>query len=102
SIQDSANIVYPNHERDRIPILVYSMTSKEASIRLTQLPVRAVFRRFLPFYPPGWYIYKFECDISRIVELDSYRQNACLFAVGGPVKTDEIDWTVLDWSSLPI
>jgi len=53
------------------------------------LPVTAVSRRRLSFYPAGWFVYRLTCAIDAIPRLSAYQHLAFAFAVCGPAATDD-------------
>ena len=65
------------------------------------LPVTAVSRRRLSFYPAGWFVYRLTCAIDAIPRLSAYQHLAFAFAVCGPAATDDT-CTPINWKSAPL
>lgn len=66
----------------------------------TPLLVRRVWVTALEFAPPGWQLFRFDCDISAITTLVGYGGLGYLFMVVGPDRL--ADRILLDWTSAPL
>jgi hypothetical protein len=92
--------------RGRETELPVSPKEKDTRDQVERLVVFKVERRRLPFYPAGWWLYRFACDIAQRSDLSGYEREAFVFCVARvPPKAtagaiEEI--TPLDWTSPPI
>jgi hypothetical protein len=88
-------------EGEASPGFVHGPGDHATSEQDSALPVTAVSRRRLCFYPAGWFVYRLACAIEAIPDLAGYQRLAFAFAVCGPAAADDT-CTPIDWKSAPL
>lgn len=68
----------------------------------SSLVVNSVSKQRLSFYPKGWCLYRLDCSIGGVSEMEGYKNIAYAYAVCNLAFNGPERCTLLDWTSQPI